>query len=94
VPWATSRKWGLLAAPSKTAILHQAGQAAARVIAYSPVMMLVLNGREVVRQFEFLTGQHLEPAQVPAWDLARRNGQAQRSPRSPGNLTAGEKGIN
>jgi hypothetical protein len=76
VPWATSRKWGLLPAPSKTALLHQAKQAAARMIACSPLVMLVLNGREVVRQFEFLTGQHLEPAQMPAWDLARRNGPA------------------
>jgi hypothetical protein len=76
VPWATSRKWGLLPATAKAALLHQAEQVVARVIACSPLAMLVLNGREVVRQFEFLTGQQLEPAQKPAWDLARRNGQA------------------
>jgi hypothetical protein len=76
VPWATSRKWGLLPTTSKVALLHRAEQAVARVIAYSPLMMLVLNGREVVRQFEFLVGQRLEPAKVRAWDLARHNGQA------------------
>ncbi len=76
VPWATSRKWGLLPAASKAALLHRAEQTIARVIAYSPLVMLVLNGREVVRQFEFLTGQQLEPAESRAWDLPRRNGQA------------------
>jgi hypothetical protein len=76
VPWATSRKWGLLRPASKTMLLHQAEQAVARVISYSPLVMLVLNGREVVRQFEFLAGQQLEPIRIPTWDLARRNGQA------------------
>jgi hypothetical protein len=76
VPWATSRKWGLLPATSKAGILYQSQQATARVIAYSPLVMVVLNGREVIRQFEALTGKHLEPARMPVWDLARSSGHA------------------
>jgi hypothetical protein len=76
VPWATRRKWGLLSPASKAALLHQAELTVARVIACSPLVMLVLNGREVVRQFELLADQRLEPARIPAWNLARHNGQA------------------
>ena len=76
VPWATRRKWGLLPSTSRASLLYQSRQATARVVTFSPLVMLVLNGREVVRQFEALSGQVLEPDRMPAWDLSRSNGHA------------------
>ena len=56
-------------------LLRGAAQTIAAVIARAPLAMLVLNGREVVRQFEIITGQPLSSSAVTAWDLARRDGR-------------------
>ena len=45
------------------------------MIACAPLAMIVLNGTEVVRQFQAATGQPLESHRVPGWDLARSNGR-------------------
>ena len=75
IPWATSPKWALLRPQAQASLLRQGKQTLARVIACSPVVMLILNGREVTRQFESLTGQHLNTAEITAWELPRRDGR-------------------
>lgn len=76
VPWATIGKWGMLSPTARRRLVERGAQALADLIASSPLTMLVLNGQEVVRQFEVLLGSSLNPERVPAWDLPRRVGRA------------------
>jgi hypothetical protein len=50
--------------------------------------MLVLNGSEVVRQFQTITGQPLISHHMPAWDLARRNSKPVAGVAYTGTITA------
>jgi hypothetical protein len=75
VPWATTRKWGTLPPATRLALVAWAAQTMAAVIASAPIAMLVLNGNEVVRQFEILAGRQLDAFEVTGWNLARRNGR-------------------
>ncbi len=74
IPWATSRKWGTLPPAARARLLSGTAQTIAAVIARAPLAMLVLNGREIVRQFKVITGQPLVSSPVTGWDLARRDG--------------------
>jgi hypothetical protein len=75
VPWATATKWGLLVPSIRRRLVDRAAGALAALIKQSPLMMLVLNGQEVVRQFETLIGERLSATCMPDWDLPRRNGR-------------------
>jgi hypothetical protein len=76
VPWATSGKWGTLSPAVRRRLVQGAAQALVDMIAPSPLTMLVLNGQEVVRQFETLLGNSLHAISTPAWDLPRQSGRA------------------
>ena len=76
VPWATSNKWGTLSATARKQLVERAARALIEMIAASPLKMLILNGQEVVRQFETLLGRQLYRYQVSDWDLPRRSGRA------------------
>jgi hypothetical protein len=76
VPWATVSKWGALSPASRRQLAKLAAQALADMIACSPLTMLVLNGKEVVSQFETLAGRRLYAQRVPTWDLPRQSGRA------------------
>ena len=76
VPWATIGKWGTLSPTARRKLVERAAEALVEMIACSPLSMLVLNGQEVVRQFETLLGKGLHAERVPAWDLPRRSGRA------------------
>jgi hypothetical protein len=76
VPWATTGKWGGLSSAARRQLTVRAAEALADIIACSPLMMLILNGQEVVRQFEALAGRQLDAHRVPDWDLPRRSGRA------------------
>lgn len=75
VPWATRGKWGRLLPASRQVLVARAARALASVIDHSELRMLVLNGQEVVRQFEILLGHALPPSRVEAWDLPRKAGR-------------------
>jgi hypothetical protein len=75
VPWATNGKWGTLAGKIRKQLVEQAAEALVGMIACSPLKLLILNGQEVVRQFEILMGYPLYAQRVPAWDLPRRSGR-------------------
>ena len=76
VPWATTGKWGTLSPAARRKLVERAAEALVDMIACSPLTMLVLNGQEVVRQFETLLGNGLQAQRVPAWNLPRRSGHA------------------
>jgi hypothetical protein len=76
VPWATTGKWGTLSPAARRKLVERAAQALVDMIVSSPLTMLVLNGQEVVRQFEALLGNALHAQRVSDWDLPRRSGGA------------------
>lgn len=76
VPWATTSKWGTLPPVTRRQLVERAAEALADMIALSPLKMLILNGQEVVRQFEILLGHGLQARKVSAWDLPRQSGRA------------------
>jgi hypothetical protein len=76
VPWATVGKWGTLAPVIRRQLVERAAAALAEMIASSPLAMLILNGQEVVRQFETLLGSRLDSRPMAAWNLPRRSGKA------------------
>ena len=75
VPWATATKWGTLLPAARKRLVLRAAAALETMISGSPIAMLVLNGQEVVRQFEALTGQQFTVTFQPAWDLPRKSGR-------------------
>lgn len=75
VPWATTGKWGEVSAAARRQLTQRAALALADMVASSPLAMLILNGQEVVRQFEALAGERLDAERVPGWDLPRRSGR-------------------
>jgi hypothetical protein len=75
VPWATIGKWGTLSQTSRRMLVERAAEALVEMIVASPLTMLILNGQEVVRQFEVIAGNALHVQRVPAWDLPRRSGR-------------------
>lgn len=76
VPWATNGKWGQLPTAARKQLVTRAAQALVDIIARSPLAMLVLNGQEVVRQFETLLGRALTSRLENAWDLPRTSGRS------------------
>lgn len=74
VPWATSEKWGTLPPRTRDRLVHRAAGALVDMIIDSPLTLLVLNGQEVVRRFETLSGRPLSPRPAPGWNLPRRSG--------------------
>jgi hypothetical protein len=75
VPWATTAKWGELAPSVRRRLREQAAEALAEIVASSPLKVLILNGQEVVRQFEAIVGQQLIAKRLSDWDLPRRSGR-------------------
>jgi hypothetical protein len=78
VPWATSTKWGQMLPASRRHLVSLAAGALGELIKDSSLLMLVLNGREVVRQFQLLTECRLSQMSMPAWDLPRHSGSPVR----------------
>lgn len=76
VPWATTGKWGGLSSTVRRQLANQAAEAVVEIIASSPLAMLILNGQEVIRQFEIVARRQLDARRVGDWDLPRRSGRA------------------
>lgn len=76
IPWATVGKWGMLSSAARRQLTHRAAEVLADIVACSPLSMLILNGQQVVSQFEVLTGRRLDARRIPDWDLPRRSGRA------------------
>lgn len=72
VPWATESKWGALPPSSRSRLISSAASSLRSLLCTSSIEMLILNGQEVVRQFEILARRDLIADRVEAWDLPRR----------------------
>jgi hypothetical protein len=75
VAFATRTKWGELDRDVQRELVEQGRRAMAEMIRDSPVGMLVLNGRSVVREFENFANTKLTATEVASWTLPRSSGR-------------------
>lgn len=71
IPYATSSKWTGLNPSQRNGLLANAGDTLGRMIADSPIRVLILNGNSVVQNFEKVAGVQLEKRAMPSWALPR-----------------------
>lgn len=71
VPFATVAKWGELRSSEQRVLLGNGGDVLGALLRDSPVELLVLNGRSVVKEFERVCDTELTVQRCPAWDLGR-----------------------
>lgn len=84
IPYATSTKWGSLRATEQRMLLEASGDALGLLLRDSAIEVLVLNGASVVRQFNLLIPEPLEPKLMEGWSLPRASG-----PNIPGYAYSG-----
>jgi len=72
VPYATTLKWTALANAKRMSLLATAGSTLGTLLRDSPVRLLILNGRFVVKRFEEVAGVRLEKRVMPEWSLSRQ----------------------
>lgn len=71
IPYATDCKWTDLSREEQDLLLDLAGDTLGHLLRESPVQILVLNGRSVVRQFEAMSGVELTEREMTGWALRR-----------------------
>lgn len=75
VAFATTNKWGELGREAQRALVEQGRRAMAELIRDSPIRVLVLNGRSVVREFEAFADMQLAAKVEESWTLPRATGR-------------------
>lgn len=75
VPYATTAKWMDLDAREKTALLDANADALGMLLRDSPVRVVILNGRTVVEQFQYIAGVTLDQKEMTGWSLPRESGR-------------------
>src|SRR4051794_11874447 len=73
-PYATAKKWGSLTMREQRSLLADSGDSLGVVLRESSVQWLVLNGRAVVKHFQWLSDVKLDAIEMPDWML-RRSGR-------------------
>jgi hypothetical protein len=72
VPYATKCKWAKLDSNSRSSLLRSTGTVLGELLRDSPVQILVLNGRSVVKGFERMAGISLQCEVMDHWRLRQR----------------------
>jgi hypothetical protein len=72
VPYATSSKWTELTNTQRSTLLKLTNDSLALLLRDSPVGVLVLNGKSVVREFESVADITLDEREMASWALPRR----------------------
>ena len=73
IPYATTRKWTDLTETQRLSLLAAAGDTLGLLLRDSPVRILILNGKSVVREFQGVAGTILDSEEMPSWSLPRRS---------------------
>lgn len=73
IPYATARKWTELTGNQRSLLMDVAGDTLGLLLRDSPVRILILNGRSVVRHFEDISDTRLECFNRPTWSLTRES---------------------
>lgn len=74
VPYATSIKWAFLKPYQRELLLTTSAIFLGQVLKYSPIKILVLNGKTVVDNFERATDVSFHRLLMESWCLPRKNG--------------------
>ncbi|RJX77937.1 hypothetical protein D3M70_19480 [Pseudomonas sp. LS-2] len=74
IPYATAVKWASLKPSQRESLLRISASFLAQVLKYSPIKILVLNGKTVVENFERAAGVIFHKELVDSWCLPRKNG--------------------
>lgn len=74
IPYATIPKWGQLSKEQRARLLRLNRDALALALRDSPIRVLVLNGKSVVRHFEDISLTKLREKEMDSWSLPRRQG--------------------
>lgn len=74
IPYATSVKWALLKPWQRESLLSISASFLGQVLKYSPIKMLLLNGKTVVENFEKASGVTFLKIGEDEWSLPRKNG--------------------
>lgn len=73
IPYATARKWTELTTQQRSLLLSISGDTLGLLLRDSPVRVLILNGKSVLRQFQEIAGVILESREMPTWSLPRQS---------------------
>ena len=71
IPYATTQKWTALTPFQRSRLLSVAGDTLGLLLRDSPVRILILNGRSVVKTFQDIAGIHLQVRKMLTWSLPR-----------------------
>lgn len=74
IPYATAAKWTDLDQRERTVLLNATADALGLLLRDSPVRVVILNGKTVVQQFQYITGAKLDEKEMPTWSLPRESG--------------------
>ena len=74
IPYATGIKWTFLKPWQRESLLAISASFLGQVLKYSPVKMLILNGKTVVENFERAAGVSFSKNPMEDWCLPRKNG--------------------
>lgn len=74
IPYATSEKWMDLDQRERKTLLDATADALGLLLRDSPVRVVILNGKTVVQQFQYIAGTVLDETEMPAWSLPRESG--------------------
>jgi hypothetical protein len=74
VPYSTSVKWGSVGANERADLIERSRETLGLYLRDSPILLLVLNGQSVVRQFQDIVQVSLDAEEIPGWRLPRSNG--------------------
>jgi hypothetical protein len=74
VPYTTSVKWGSIQSKERADLINHSREILGLYLRDSSIVLLVLNGQSVVRQFEQMVTVKLAAEVMPAWGLPRRSG--------------------
>ena len=71
IPFATVQKWTNLTPAQKKNLINTTGDILGLLLRDSPVSILILNGRSVVKYFEEISAISLDSLLMPEWSLGR-----------------------
>lgn len=71
IPYATATKWTNLTKNQRTSLLKITQDTLGLLIRESPIKVVILNGRSVVEQFQYISGLKLRKQLMSSWSLPR-----------------------
>jgi hypothetical protein len=74
IPYATSVKWMELDHRERRTLLDATADALGLLLRDSPVRIVILNGKTVVEQFQYIADTMLDEIRMSAWSLPRESG--------------------